>query len=189
MSFARVRAIAIVGALLVCAIVLVTLAVTKDSQRGVAEAGKCPPGTVPVQVKPLPVPQDIKMRVYNAKGVAGVADNVADDFKNRGFSVLPGDTKDANGKKIADPYADPAGQKVDGVAVIRYGPKTLTAMWVVQAYFLAEAQPQFDIKNNSTTVDVIIGQGFQQLGTVTEVKQSISQLGEPQPPEGTCAVS
>jgi len=176
MSLARARALALVGVLVVAALILVVLAIAKDKQSHSSYAGTtCPAGSVKVKTRPLPDPGQIKINVYNGTGQAGLANEVADEFKNRGFQV--GTVKDA-----------PA--KFDGIAKLTYGPKELAAAAVVDSYFLGEADDGFDIKrykvDGDDVVDVTIGGGYKQLGTKTEVNQAQAAIGNPSPPPGTC---
>jgi hypothetical protein len=170
MSFARVRALAVVGALVVCAAIVVTIALLKDRQTGPPEAKGCPKDAVIANLK-LPTPEQVKLNVYNATGVAS---NVPTDFKNRKFG--------ATNKGI-----DAKVKAVDAPALLRYGPKSVGAAWLVRAYFLDEAKTEFDIARTDDVVDVVIGTKFKQLATPTEVNQALAQLGNPTLPKGTCA--
>ena len=174
MSFARVRALAVVGALVVAAAIFVTVALIKDRQSGPGQASGCAKDAVVANIR-LPEPQDVKINVYSAANKSSaVANDVTNDFKNRKFKV------DKHG-------ADPLKKAVDGVAVLRYGPKMVGAAWLLRAYFLDEANTDFDIKRTDDSVDVIIGAKFKQLATITEVNQALAQLGNPTLPPGTCS--
>jgi hypothetical protein len=173
MSFARVRALAVVGALVVCAAVAVTIALLKDRQTGPPEAKGCPKDAVIANVR-LPTPEQVKINVYNATDQPGLASSVTTDFKNRKFTVV----KSGN---------DPAGKPVNAVAVLRYGPKAVGAAWLLRAYFLDEAKTEFDIARPDDVVDVVVGSKYKQLATTTEVNQALAQLGNPALPKGTCA--
>lgn len=172
LSFARVRALAIVGILLIGALVAVYLAMTRQSGSALAGDEGCPPGSVPADLE-LPAANAVKLNVYNATDQAGLASQVGEDFANRDFEVLErGD--------------DPLSSEVDGVAVLRYGPQAVGAAHVLEAYFLTAARSEFDLEREDDVVDVVIGNRFRQLATETEVRQSIAQLGNPEPPPGTC---
>lgn len=175
MSLARARALALVTALVVAALILVIVAVVKDKQSKASySAGGCPAGAVKISTKPLPDTAHVKINVYNGTGQAGRASGVADDLRNRGFQV----------QKVGD------AAHFNGVAKIAYGPKEVAASNVVRAYFLNAADDGgFDIKRTDDVIDVTIGTQFQQLGTKTDVNQSLAQLGNPSPPPGTCDVS
>lgn len=175
MSLSRVRALAIVGALVVCAVVLAIVAVAKDKQSSANYVNTCPAGTIKVQTKPLPLEKSIKINVYNGTSTPGLANNVADQLKDRKFVI--GEVKDTA------PF--------DGVAKLRYGPKTLAAATVVNAYFLGKADDGsgYDQKDTTDAVDITIGSKYTDLGTSTDVHQAIAQLGNPSPPAGTCDIS
>ena len=97
---------------------------------------------------------------------------MADDFRNRGFTV---------GKVEEHP------QNYDQVAKLSYGPKAVAAASVVRGYFLGLTDTGgFDIKRTDNVVDVTLGSKFKELGSKTEVNQKIAQLGNPSPPPGTC---
>jgi hypothetical protein len=171
MTFARIRALAVVGALVVAALVLVTIAIAKDRQGPDQARSACPKDAVLANLR-LPEAKDVKLNVFNATGRPGLADQVGNDFRNRKFNVQKVDS-------VADTRAK-------GVAVVRYGPKAVGSAWLVRAYFLDEAETDFDIKRQDDVVDVVIGPLFRQLGTATEVNQAIAQMGKPQLPAGTC---
>jgi hypothetical protein len=189
MSLARARALAIVGILVVAALVLVVAAIVKDKQSNASYAsGACAAGKIPISVQ-LPPPDKIKLNVYNGTGepnpnakdaknhpvinaVANLGGQVAENLRNRGFNV---------GKVEEHP------QKFDQVARLAYGPKAVAAASVVRAYLLGQAEDGgFDIKRTDDVVDVTVGSAFKELGSKTEVNQKIAQLGNPSPPPGTC---
>ena len=174
MSFAKVRALAVIGALVLAALIFVSVALIKDRQSGpTSAAATCGKDAVVADIK-LPEPQDVKLSVYNATDKPGVATAVKDDFANRKFQI----GKTGN---------DPAKKPVDSVAVLRYGPKVIGAAWLVNAYFLNEAKAEFDIKRTDDVIDVVIGPKFKQLATFTEGNQALAQKGNPILPPGTCS--
>lgn len=175
MSFSRVRALVLVSALVVCAAVLVPLAILKDRQSNASYGTtSCPKNSVQVQTRPLPSEDQIKLNVYNGTARAGLANQVANDLRSRKFTV----------KKVTDNKT-----RYAGIAQILYGPKEVAAATVVNAYFLGNAKPLFDIKRTSDEIDVVLGGQYQALGTPTDVHQAYAQLGNPSPPPGTCDVS
>lgn len=180
MSFARLRALVLVGALFVCALVLVGTALVKDSQSSAGTAAECPPGHVPVDLR-LPDEKEIKINVYNATDRQGLAESIANEFENREFIVV--------NKKTIKQANDPLKKRVDGVAELRYGPKAHGAAWVLQAYFLGEADLKIDLQRTDDVVDVVLGNKFRQLGTTTAVNQALAANGFPTLPPGTCAAS
>ncbi len=170
MTFARVRALVVVGVLAVAAIIFVVVAVVKDTQRNAVAGETCPEGAVRVNLK-LPEPKEIKLKVFNATDNDGWASQISEEFKNRGFlTQKPQDSKTA----------------VDKIAVLRYGPKVYGAAHLVDAYFLNNATSQYDPKRTSDVVDVLIGNDFQQLATTTEVNQALVESGTPKLPPGAC---
>jgi hypothetical protein len=186
MSLARARAVAIVSTLVLAAVVVVIMAVVKDKQSSASYAtGGCGAGQVRVHVRPLPKPEQIKVNVYNGTGqatgnpkrpvsggVSGLAGQVADDLRNRGF--------------IIGTVADRPENFTKG-AKLSYGPKALAGASVVRAQFVGQDDPGgFTLKRTDDTVDIVLGSSFKELGSKTEVNQKIAQLGNPTPPPGTC---
>lgn len=171
MSFARVRALAIVGVLVTCAAVLVAVTLFKDRQRGPIEQASCPKNAVIANVK-LPVPKDVKVTTIDATGTASMTSSVTQQLRNRQFQVT-------QSKRSEDP--------IDEVAVLRYGPKAVGSAWLLKAYFLNKAETAFDIERTDDTVDLVLGSAFKKLATATEVGQALAQLGRPTEPPGTCA--
>jgi hypothetical protein len=175
MSFARVRALVVVGVLVVAATVLVVMAFAKDTQTGGPVAEGCPEGWPVADIR-LPEPKEVKINVYNATDSPGLAGGVASDFKNQAFVI----GKTGN---------DPKKRAVSAVAELRYGPKAVGSAHLLRAFFLDEAQTQFDIRRTDEIVDVVVGINYKQLATPTEMRQSLAALGKPTLPEGTCAAT
>ena len=172
MSFARVRALVVVGVLAVAAVVFVVVALVRDSQGEVAADGGCPDGAPQANIQLPDDTAEVKVRILNGTRTAGLADKVTSDFKNRGFAMQkPGVSK----------------TKFDRIAVISYGPKAVGNAQLLKAFFLGKAKPQYNPKRTSDVVDIIIGSEYQQLATSTEVNQSLVELGEPELPPGACA--
>jgi hypothetical protein len=172
MTFARARALVVVGTLTVLALVFIVVAVVKDTQSGGANpVAKCKQGAIPANIA-LHEPRDVKIRVFNGTDVPGRARALADEFANRDFQVL----QTGNAKS-----------RVDDVAQLRYGPKAVGSAHLLRAYFLDQATPKYDAKRKDDVVDVVIGTAFKQLATTTEMKQALVELGEAELPPGTCA--
>ncbi|WP_198940319.1 LytR C-terminal domain-containing protein [Micromonospora sp. CB01531] len=167
------RALVVVGLLAVLALVFVIVAMVRDTQGKAGTAAGCPKGW-PLADVTLREPKDVKINVYNGTDEVGRAGSVADDFRNRKFQV----------KKVGN-----APKAVDEVAVLRFGPKGVGSAHLLRAYFLDNAEQQYDAKRTDDTVDVILGNAFQQLATTTEVNQSLGDLGSPEAPTGTCPIS
>lgn len=172
MSFARVRALVVVGVLAAAALVFVVVALVKDTQGGDVAVGKCADGA-PMATMALPEkPDDVKVKIFNGTERAGLADGVTNEFENRRFQVeKPSESK----------------TKYDGVAILRYGPKTVGNMQLLRAYFLDRAEYKYSADRDNDIVDIVVGEQFQQLATTTEVNQSLVEIGEPELPVGACA--
>ena len=172
MSFARVRALVVVGVLAVAAVVFVVVAVVRDSQGGVTGGDGCPAGAPRVDLTLPDDPAEVTVKVLNGTSTSGLADRVTNDFKNRRFSVQkPGENK----------------SKYKGVAVIRFGPETVGDAQLLRAFFLARSKMEFNVKRKGNVVEIVIGNEYQQLATTTEVNQSLVEVGAPTPPPGLCA--
>jgi hypothetical protein len=175
MTFARVRALIFVAVLFITAGVVVIMAIGKDSQTRISSANGCAPGLIPAKIE-MPDRNLVTVNVYNGTRKAGLAEDVAYDFESRGFNVNPVD---------AAAYVP----IYEEIALITYGPDAVGAGHLVSAYFLVnESEQVFDIDRKGAEVDVVVGNKFQQLATTTEVNQSIAAIGQPEAPEGTCAV-
>ncbi|RFS47707.1 LytR family transcriptional regulator [Micromonospora craniellae] len=170
MSFARVRALVVVGMLAVVALVFVVVALVKDTQGNAGSAQGCPEDWPRADVT-LRERKDVRIKVLNATDRPGLAASVGDEFRNRDFQVQ----KEGNQKK-----------QVDDVAVLRYGPKGVGSAHLLRAYFLNAAAYEYDATREDDVVDVILGNGFRQLATTTEVNQSLGDLGSPVAPPMTC---
>ena len=170
MSFARVRALAIVGVLVTCAAVLVAVTLFKDKQRGPIVTESCPKNAIIADVR-MPEPKDVKINFFDGTGTSSVASGVSEELKHRQFQVTKRETV----------------KPISKVAILRYGPKAVGAAWLLKAYFLDSAETAFDIKRTDDSVDLVLGGGFKKLATTTEVGQALAQLGRPLRPPGTCA--
>jgi hypothetical protein len=170
-SFTRVRAYLVIGVLAVAAIVVVVVALVRDSQ-GDAAAGDCPDGAAIANLTLPSEAKQVKLRVLNGTRTTGLADRVSEEFKNRGFRVQPS----KNSKT-----------KVTQIAVIQYGPKSVGSAQWIKAFFLGEAKADYNAARTTEVIDIVIGDQYRQLGTDTEVNQSLAQLSTPSLPPGACA--
>jgi hypothetical protein len=176
MSFARIRALALIAVLVVAAGVLTIMALSKDTA-GSEASDACPSGYVRANMKLPDDNQTININVFNATSKSGLANSVRLDFEYRKFHVV----KTGN---------NPLKKAVPEVAIVRYGPKTVGAAYVVNAYFLNDAKLEYNPKRADESIDIILGAGFKQLATQTEVNQAFTALagaGGPQLPEKACA--
>jgi hypothetical protein len=173
MTFPRVRAMIFVAVLFVTAGVVVLTAINRDTQNAPL-ADPCAPGEIRVNVS-VPEQEEVTLNVYNGTVRVGLADQIAGEFANRGFIANKMD-------------ATPEGGPFPLAGHLVYGPQAVGAAWLVSAYFLdGEYAGTFIPDREGPEVDVILGDGFQQLATTTEVNQAIAANGEPRPPAGTCA--
>jgi hypothetical protein len=175
MTIARIRALAIVGVLFLAALVLVTVSIVKDKQTR-AQGASCPKNAVRVDTY-LADSENIQLNVYNATDRSGLANQIAQELKQRKFKVDPDKANN-----------DPLGKPVEGVAILRYGPKMVGAAWVVRSYFLNEAVREFDPSRQDETIDVVLGPSFKKLATETEQRLALASVGRAQLPKGTCDI-
>ena len=168
MSFARVRALAVVGLLSMVCLVFIIIALVRDTQAG--HAAGCPEGR-PLADVVMREPKDIRTNILNGTDRPGLAHSVADAFRDRGFQVE---------KEATD------GKRITGVAVLRYGPKGVSSAQLLRAYFLNEAKREYDAKRKDDTVDVVLGDSFQQLATETDMRLSLGEIGRPTAPPNSC---
>jgi hypothetical protein len=171
MSFARLRALIVVGVLVVCAAVFVTVAIVRDKQDDAQVAANCQAGDIPADVRLPDDMQTIKLNIFNSTSSPGLAGQVANDFRSRQFTVVKEES-------IQPP--------LPGVAELRFGPKTVGSAAVVSAFFLNEAAKKFDISREDDTIDVVIGAKYLELATFTEQRQALGAAGVPALPPGTC---
>jgi hypothetical protein len=171
MSFARVRALVVVGVLAVAAVVFVIVALVQDSQGGATAGGGCPAGAPTADVRLPDDPAEVTVKIYNGTSKPGLGESVTNEFKNRRFTTQ----KPAESKT-----------KYKGVAEIRYGPDTVGKAQLLRAYFLAQSKMSYNAKRKGGVIDIVVGNEFRQLATTTEVNQSLVEVGEPTVPPGAC---
>jgi hypothetical protein len=171
MSFARVRALVVVGVLAVAAVVFVVTALVRDTQGGAVNGEDCPAGAPLADVTLPDDPAEVTVKIYNGTSTPGLADSVTNEFKNRRFTTQ----KPAESKT-----------KYKGVAEIRFGPDAVGRAQLLRAYFLAQSKMEYNAKRKGAVIDIVIGSQFRQLATTTEVNQSLVEVGEPTLPPGAC---
>lgn len=171
MSFARVRALVVVGVLAVAAIIFVITALVRDSQGDAVTGEDCPAGAPMADVTLPDDPAEVTVKVYNGTNTPRLAESVTNEFKNRRFTVQ----KPAESKT-----------KYKGVAEIRYGPDAVGKAQLLRAYFLALSKMEYNAKRKGAVIDIVIGSQYRQLATTTEVNQSLVEVGEPTLPPGAC---
>ncbi len=171
MSFARVRALVVVGVLAVAAVVFVIVALVKDTQGSTTAGDDCPAGAPLADVTLPDDPAEVTVKIFNGTDTAGLGESVTTEFKNRRFTTQ----KPAESKS-----------KLKGVAEIRYGPDTVGQAQLLRAYFLAQSKMSYSAKRKGAVIEIVIGSQFRQLATTTEVNQSLVEVGEPTIPPGAC---
>jgi hypothetical protein len=171
MSFARVRALVVVGVLAVAAVVFVIIALVKDDQNDPVGGG-CPAGATMADITLPDDPAEVTVKVYNGTNTPGLAESVSAEFKNRRFTTQ----KPAENKT-----------RYKGVADIKYGPDAVGKAQLLRAYFLDRSKMDYNAKRKGASIDIVIGSQFRQLATTTEVNQSLVEVGEPTLPPGACA--
>jgi LytR cell envelope-related transcriptional attenuator len=123
----------------------------------------------------LSLPEDrsqVEVYVYDASGVAGTADRVGTALAGFDYQVTG-----------VDQFPD---GEVPEVAVLRYGPSTVGAAWLLRSFFPEPVRLEFDANRDHDTIDVIVGRAFVDLHTITEVNQAVAAAGRPTAPPGTC---
>ena len=171
MSFARVRALVVVGVLAVAAVVFVVTALVRDTQGDAVTGEDCPAGSPLADVTLPDDPAEVTVKILNGTNTPGLADSVTNEFKNRRFTVQ----KPAESKT-----------KYKGVAEIRFGPDAVGRAQLLRAYFLAQSKMEYNAKRKGAAIDIVIASQFRQLATTTEVNQSLVEVGEPTLPPGAC---
>ena len=131
----------------------------------------CAGGGIPVDAA-LREPKDIRLKVTNASGTEGLALTVFVELGRRGFQMLG----------TAEGTVAPVPQ----VAVIRFGPRTVGAAWLVKLYFDGDVTTEYDARRSDDIVEIVLGQGFTQLRTITEVNQAVAAADPPTMPPGGC---
>ncbi|HAN70073.1 MAG TPA: hypothetical protein DCQ36_00555 [Actinobacteria bacterium] len=107
----------------------------------------------------LPLPEKVKVNVYNATDTSGLASQTARDLKRRGFAVL----------EVAN---DPVGLPIEGVARIRYGPNSAQRAELL-AYYIPGAE-LVEIKRKGPKIDLAIGDLFTQIAPQAEVDATLN---------------
>jgi hypothetical protein len=172
MSLARVRALVVLGMLVLMAAVAAGWAIAKDSETAVRRAAPCIRSTVPFSAGLPARAADVRVNVYNATTRIGLANTVADELKVRGFTV-------------GTVGNDPLQQTVAATVQLRYGPRGAGAAQVLRAWF-AGADLTLDTRTDAT-VDVVLGQRYEGFTTPADHKLEVERLGTPTRPAELCS--
>ncbi|MET0765584.1 MAG: LytR C-terminal domain-containing protein [Blastococcus sp.] len=130
-------------------------AIGDDTDRREAQAAAC--ATVEAAPPSLD-PTTITVRVFNATDEAGLAQKVAEELKNRGFT-------------IAEVANDSSDREVTGTGEVRYGRRGEDAAAYLGVY-LPQAGEYQDIRADAK-VDLVIGPEFSGLATPEEVAAAL----------------
>jgi hypothetical protein len=162
-----VRALAVLGVLVLLAGGAAAWAIAKDAQTAQVAGTPCVQSSVPFATAVPTVPATVRMNVYNATQQVGLATRVADELKLRGFAV----------DQIGN---DPLKQTVPGVAQIRYGPQGAGAAQLLRAH-IPGAETTV-VTRSDAEIDVVLGMQYLHLATPAEAAQERAKLGAPVPP-------
>ncbi|MEV4703976.1 LytR C-terminal domain-containing protein [Actinoplanes sp. NPDC049316] len=114
-------------------------------------------------------PSQVAVRVLDGAATAGLDRTVVRDLHERRFT-----------KAVA---AGEAAERTDAVAILRYGPAAVGDAVVLRAMVRNRAVMQFDPSRDGV-VEMVIGDGFRELATSTQINQALVEAGEPAaPPE------
>lgn len=171
MRITQVRALIVVGVLVLIAVTTSWYAVANDSQTAQGRE-KCNVGDKPVKLE-LPEAENVKVKVLNATDTSNLAASAAGSLKEYKFDVI--DTGASKKKKD------------ERSVEIHYGPKTLSGGHLLRAYFTDDSAV-FSLDNDNDFVEVVLFDGFQQVNTESDARNEVGQIGWPEAPEGTCAI-
>lgn len=108
----------------------------EQEERACASADAAPPALDPASVS---------VRVFNASDTGGLAQQVADELANRGFTV-------------AEVANDPSGREVAGVGEVRHGPAGDEVARFVAVYMPGAGD--WEDTRATQQVDLVLGPGF-----------------------------
>lgn len=171
MRITQVRAVIVVGVMLLIAVSTSWYAIANDSQTA-AGRENCDPGDIPVDIT-LPEAKDVRVKILNATDSSDLAGNAAGSLDEYGFEIEDtGDSKKDEGKSSVE---------------IHYGPKALAGGHLLRSYF-ADDTAVFSLDNDNEFVEVYLFDGFQQVNTESDARNEVGLIGWPEAPEGTCAI-
>jgi hypothetical protein len=122
----------------------------------------------------VPKPGQITVNVFNATTRSGLAKDVADALKKRGFKI--GEV--GNATKTYD-------KKVDGPGVVLGAKAAADAALPVLGTQLAGAETKTDTRAKPAEVDLILGKAFKTLTTEKDADNALTTLAEPAPAPST----
>jgi hypothetical protein len=172
-SLARMRAMIVLGILVLLAVVTAGWAIAQDSESParLADRTPCVKSTVPFASAVPTDPAGVRTNVYNATTRIGLATQVADQLRALGFRV----------GKVGN---DPLGSTVDAPAEIRYGPAGAGTAQMLRAQFPGSVAKL--VTRADATVDVVLGMRYESVATAAESARELARLGVPTPPAELC---
>jgi hypothetical protein len=129
---------------------------TASPSTGSTAATAC---ATPTKSVTLPAPANVVVTVLNATGTAGLAGNVSDQLKARGFQV-------------GSPGNDESGRTETATTEVRYGPAGATAGQLVQIFLPGSKLVQTTVTTADVTVSV--GTTFVALATPEQVAAGVA---------------
>jgi hypothetical protein len=171
MSLARVRALVVLGLLVLMAAVAAGWAIAKDTETAPRRAAPCIKSTVPFSGAIPESAADVRVNVYNATSRIGLANTVADELATRDFTV----------GRIGN---DPLQRMVEAPVQIRYGPAGAGAAQMLRAWFPG-AEPTLD-RRSDATVDLVLGLRYAGFTTAADHEVERARLGAPSRPHELC---
>jgi len=107
----------------------------------------------------LPAAAKVRVNVYNATEVSGLASKTARELQRRGFAI----------KEVAN---DPVGIPIEGVARIRYGPSSALRAELL-AYYVPGAE-LVEIEREGPKIDLALGAAFIGIAPQPEVDAALN---------------
>ncbi|MFJ6696859.1 LytR C-terminal domain-containing protein [Streptomyces sp. NPDC091272] len=132
-------------------------------------AASAAPAVPAKDAKGVPKPSAVKVNVFNATGRSGLAKQVGDELKKRGFQVVKVDNAPEEYEK-----------KIKGPGLLVGAPRSLAAELPVLGTQLKGAEKKADTRGGQE-VDLIIGNGFKSLDTKKSADQALVALTRPVP--------
>lgn len=141
----------------------------------VATSSPCPTAAKPrarpaAPVRPL-APERVLLNVYNATGRTGLAGEVAEQLRERGFTV----------RDVAN---DPTKRRLTGAAELRHGRAGGPARVTIAAH--VGPVPAVADRRKDTSVDLVLGPKYRGLRTKQEAAVAIRQAAAPAPRATAC---
>jgi hypothetical protein len=148
-----------------------------SAQAGPQSRTTCKPAPTPTHTgkpAPLPQPAGVTLNVFNATPRGGLAKNTADELVRRGFKVSTFGNAPTNYDK-----------KVTQSAVLVAGPAGEAAAREASTQ-VAGSSVTIDPHRKGTSVDLMIGNGFRSLATLSDAAKARVVAANPPPPKPVC---